>query len=1778
MGDLNISRQFAQRLGDDTSRRLVQEILQDKTVTSDDQAKLDELKKHLESAPTVPGDEDAKKELINSLSDLHTFMGVNLGTDKTILEANLKRLQSFQDSMQPNEVNFDGMQITTDGWLGDTNRVLRLRDLEPTGDVPAQTPGAPVPADSAAPVAAPEPVTGDPPVTGPNTPAVPVESVNPSPTGIDNAFIAKPPIGLTNRYIPQASYTPSTAPAVKPPQLAVPSNMTPEQQTALATTQTAYTQSVTTLQTQTMEMRNLLNDPQAVSDVQLRASLSSLVENDSGKGFLELLRFNPNLLNDLKTKGLISEADRTNLYVSLNGIVENKELLEAGNKKSEDLSKQIQELESKLVGEGSLTDAGERTKVQDQITALKSQLSEQQSANSSLQTSIDTAIDKITSGDMKLKDGNSAKTVLTGYLSQTPSPISDAQVNAYRAGLVKSADDYLANPNAATYSDLKSNLYSNMYVFEKGVSATQEQSYVKFKEAVLDTSQKESNLTHQLDALTGKTSALENVQAGEDLAYKLQAQKEGAASSVDAFIQKGDAIVTYLKTYPGQYPEQATDTAALEAKLKALKASTNPQEQLTLLNQVSSALDEAYIKTNISQGASPDQSSTTQALLDARKTMTSPEDQKKLDLLINNPELVRLLPKVGDYAAIATHLSGKTYLTPQEKELKAAIESGDSAKVNAIFTADMFSNFGFGSLALGGSYFSGFGLGSSLFYSPALPPIEQDMSLVPKDNELNFGTGGATDFQLDTPSLTPSMSGAFSSSSTSSTLFSPTLSLNQPPLTFASYPPPPPLWLSVPGGSSRAAALAEELAAMPEDRRKSVVAALQSPEMADMPAFIQRISQEQPDLAQQLGKVQIAEAGREAINAGHWDNSSLLNAAQTSLQNQIQTNQAVQAEFTLAKKDLEQMVKNPDLSGPVKAKLQAQLDSVNGALSAIGAGKFPPEDPAEQAKLDSVLKALSTEQKPQGLKLSDRLMHQATLEVLADMQANPAGMQKLQTMDSLKGLTEVFAKEGDQFTFPQEMIDLLGKEDLSPEAAQMLMLQVGRISHLAKSAETLSTGELERRFKLGDKMLAAGDGSGEMSSGKDSLISLNSFKENINAISAASSSGAKIDSVTWLNNMAKQVGPLDLTKENKEMRAAVNTAFQDNVSMVKNMAEEKINTLTDKQSKTNITTGQSTLSGMLVTPEMRAMLEPAIKANIITEDDLTNIDAAKLTKIKTAIESVKASMSTKEGLANPEVQAKLAQLDKLSDVRQKVEDLLTTEASAKTDMLLMIDQSKKEYLTGMTEFRDQLKAQGISTPQLDQFIANPNSVAFQSVLDELQTLTAGGSSEVQALGNGLKALVTNVQTIAMAQTAIANNDFKEPEKAALIAAIGSGTRIREFMAEFIRTGSTESGANKFNVDMQHLADRIEAAGDSSADMVAAVSHGKDVVGVSGGAPIPVPPLGRLVQGLNALTDVQDQMHNSGLVPTSVSLQEIGVSGFNPPDAGNWYPGKFIQQIASNIRERGNIIASTPPDQLASVLNVYNRVDQLSARADNTFMKGIEGYLKEVNPAMQAAGLPGVDLSFIDDSEPMSGDPVFGGKANLSQGSQALVDKADELANAILSPKPGMDGKAALSDLLKEFLDNIRNLDFETRKIVMAQFAKRLLNNMITKMYDEKNRENAKYHEKNLDQFKARMKEGVEKSVAAAEAKAASGQAVMAVAGQLGAQAGAAIDSASGISDQSLRDDFSQFLEPAVQDGVLSRVQKQKLLQALFEGSSVTGQEGLMSIMNRFQQMSSIIAQ
>jgi len=1782
MGDLNISRQFAQRLGDDTSRRLVKEILQDSEVSGADKSKLEELKKHLETATVDPQDEASKKELIENFTNLSTILGVNVGTDKEILRANLQRLQSFQNGMKPNEVNFDGMSVTMDGWLGDTNRVIRLRDLDEAA-TPTATPVQPVVSNGETTGVEQKPVvTTEEPAEAAQKPVVTTPA--PSPAAVNN------PLSVAQPYVPQESYSPTVAPAATSPSATLPADMTQEQLAALGPTQQTYSQSVTNLQTQATTLRNLLNDPNAVSDTQLRDSLRNFAEKDSGKAFLEVLRFNPNLLDDMQKQGLLSESQRKNLNDTLQTVLGAQAEISSGNQSLGALNTSLKSLEEQLA-KVDPTKPELKAEIQSKISAVKGQIGSLEYKLKTAQSRIDSNIDLITKGDPSVSGVNSPTAALTKYLSATPSPLSGPQLNAYRAGLVKSADNYIANPNAANFSDMRTNLYSNLYAFEKGVPASQEQAYGSFKEAIIGTGQKQETFNHQLGVLTGATSGvLSSAGTAGGLAQSLQLQKDGAAAEVADFVNKNETVVAYLKAYPNQYEGQAGDIAAIEGKLKALKASSNPQEQLTLINQLSNSLDEVYIKTGINKGSIGEVDATKAILEQAKTKLTSEEDQRKMDLLINNPELVRILPKASEYSDILKHLQDKgSAISPKEAELKAALESGDSAKVSAIFAADFFSSIGIGSLGFAGSYFGGFNFGMSLFQSPAPAPILNMSSALPLDvslagvstpgfdQELNLGIGSG---------ITGLNSSAFN--------------LNTSTPSFITVPPPAPprpLWASIPGGQTRADNLATELAQLSPERREALVAALKSPDMVGMSEFIQRVTAEQPDLKKQLDKVQVAESAKEAIASGHWDESSVRDSAQTALQTQIQSNLAVQGELTVAKAELEKLIKNPDLASPVKAKLESQLSLVNKTLAQIKEGKYPPADPLEAAKLDPVIQALATEGKPAGMSVSDRFMLKATIDVLEDIKSQPQAMAALEASPSFKGLDQVFAKKDGVYTFPQEMQDLLQNPDLSKEAAQLLMLQANRVGHLVAAVPTRGIAKIEEAIKVGAQQTAQGNGGGEIMSGLESLRSLNAFKQNMvdmQGVTTTAGELPQIESATWLNSIANQMGPIDLSTENRQLRASVNNAFSDNVSMAKNLAQDSLSQITDAAKNTQLSQGKTGLTELLNDSRYKELLGPALKEEGLDINNLGTIDAAKLAQIESAIATAKLKLDPQK-TGSPIIAAQIQKLDELEAARKTVNELVTTDVQARGNLGRQMETAKSQLIDGVREAKATLQAAKIPTPNLDKYLADPNSVSLDDVLAEMKGVQ--GSSRVRAAANNADRFITQYALIGKAQTELLSAEGLKPDTgAALIVAIGTGAEVsritEQFAADIERVG-IQAATQIMDLSMTALKEKVDSAVTDPGVAAALFTTGghtsngspPSTSGTSTGSPdsgtVPGggPQLPRFAQDVLNVLEVGKRFHAAGIEREAIDPATVGVHTYSPPGFDNWYPGKFLNQIVSGISDRREILVNTPPAELPEVLNEFRRGDQVMTKANNTMLKGMEDYLKQMSPALEAAGLGSLDLSYIDDSsEPLS--DVSGtnsSKANISQQAQGLVDKADALANAILSPKPTVDGKDALSGLLKDFLENIRNLDFQTRKLVMAQFAKRLMNNMITKLYGEKSLENAKYHEKSLDQFKARMKEGIERALEAAEAQASSGQAAMAVGGDLGSKTGGAVADA-GISDQALRDEASQFLEPAVQDGVLSRVQKQKILQALFDGSSVTGQEGVMSMLTRFQQVSSVITQ
>lgn len=163
--------------------------------------------------------------------------------------------------------------------------------------------------------------------------------------------------------------------------------------------------------------------------------------------------------------------------------------------------------------------------------------------------------------------------------------------------------------------------------------------------------------------------------------------------------------------------------------------------------------------------------------------------------------------------------------------------------------------------------------------------------------------------------------------------------------------------------------------------------------------------------------------------------------------------------------------------------------------------------------------------------------------------------------------------------------------------------------------------------------------------------------------------------------------------------------------------------------------------------------------------------------------------------------------------------------------------------------------------------------------------------------------------------------------------------------------------------------------------------------------------------------------------------------------------------------------SLPPEQRAAAwqntLTDYQASDAIIDHMDQNIAKSLQGLSQANDKYMVANGYP--PLSSNDGIKSVSPG------AKLSPKAQELVDKADALANALLSPIPKGNGKEYLSDLLGKFLTIIRDLDFKTRQLVLKQLAQKMVNNAITQFYKDKLDENNKHHQEALQRLQVNLK-------------------------------------------------------------------------------------------------------
>ncbi len=650
MTDINISSRMMQALGNPQAQGLVNKILADGKVDKVDKDNLDQLKSILEGAAIGDDGEidSQEKELIGALTNRNYVLGVNLGTSDTILTQNLKQVKTFQALQQsgglnPNEVSFEGLTLTTDGWLGDDKLVLHLQDFDippTTQDSQGTQPAAETNATAA--------------TTGNSTashlaPAVTAGAVKPAtaiaggvaqqveatagPAQTDADIPVQVPVGaiagetsasalpVTQAIQAQPTYTakPVPAPGAVPdlPEVQNPAQTEPQR--------VAHLNNVSRLQSDTTQVRNLLNDPQQVTDQQLQESLKTFASKDPGRALDELSRFKPELLDQLKSEGSLSKQDYDTIQTQLK--TKNWDLLE----------------------------------------------------------------------DLNLQSGQALKTVLTSHLQQNP--LSAAELNAYRTELVRTADAYIEHPSQENFAQAEEQLYQRLYTFESGASPPQEAAYRSFAASRAGVIQSQDSLLNQTKIVNGTQSTLVNnaISSGNKLVQHLENNNSTVEAGIAGFSKEIATIVKYLEDNPGQYAGQSDDIASLQGKVSALKSESDPQKRLDLLNQLNTQLDGVRVKSKIGEGASGfSNEEIRKQLTQLQSNTTDPAELQAINFLIKNPELLQAAPKVEQYAATLEHLNNKQEpLSMAETDLKQALESGNVMKVNGLYFNSMMSGMPF---------------------------------------------------------------------------------------------------------------------------------------------------------------------------------------------------------------------------------------------------------------------------------------------------------------------------------------------------------------------------------------------------------------------------------------------------------------------------------------------------------------------------------------------------------------------------------------------------------------------------------------------------------------------------------------------------------------------------------------------------------------------------------------------------------------------------------------------------------------------------------------------------------------------------------------------------------------------------------------------------------------------------------------------------------------------------------------------------------------------------
>lgn len=1815
MANLNVSNRMVQVLGNQDAQKLVNKILNDGKVDKTDKQDLQALEAMLKSAAEKDGTLDGEeKELIGALTNHSYVLGVNTGTSEDILLDNLRKVQQIQSKfkdMQPSEVAFDGLAITTDGFFSDEVRVVRLRDqVEAPTSQGSETPQTPTETQTGS-------TTGSPTIPSENTGEG--ETVNQAPDTADT-----PPAEEIDPIVPKTQYTPTTAPTAGTPRVEVAS----EQATLVEPQAQAYTEAVQELQTEVRAVREMLNDPGQVSNEQLQSSLQSFAESDPTKALTELKRHNENILEDIKNAGLITDAD-------------------------------INTLESS----SSLT-------------------------------------------NLKLASGQKFGDVLAQYLKDTP--LSDQQLNGYRETLVKAADNYIADPSNANKSTLRTELYDNLYVFEKGATPAQEETYRRLSPALDQVDQKQAAFEQQAGVASGESSVLSpQITSATELAKALANLNSTPQNQIEAFVGQMDKVLTYLDENPNQYEGQTEDVATLRSKLAELKSSQDPERKLALFNELKTDLDEIYIKTDIQKGADGVSQTETLAQLENLKATTSdPNVRQAADFLMQNPELLTNVPKVSEYKTILDSLNnGPQQLTPKQEELKAALESGDTAKVNQMYMSEMFDNMGGFMSSLGGM----FGWGMS---TPATPETQE--------------------------------------------------------------PPLPGTWLG-------AADLADTLNAASPERRAALMTALRSPEAAQLGQTLQN----SPELAQIMGRYDNAQAAKNSIEQAHWSSNSQLEQTQEALQNQQNKPNAMQAELSNASTAIGDALANGDLAPVVKEKLTAQKAAIDKALALMEQGKFDEAAASapDMAPLNDALAAISTNTTEPLLPVGLVLQREASIKALSEV-ATPSNMAKLQ--EALKdnpNYAHIFAKEGENYTFPGELSQLLQSDDLSPEALALLLNQSNRAIEVIDSATTRDVDNLRANYDKGKELESQDGVQRDFYSGYMAL-------ESLNTIAQTSKSRSNLSQSDILNNIAEQqdVSAILSDTDRGSRRGALTEAMRsENIEKGTTEArQERLTNYIEQAQEFEKTSSGMLLNSIFSNPgsegralvnEQLAKIKPPVDSSLINskEDLFRLLDANQIQQLQDNIANAPYSPerqnleTTRKKLleAIPKMQPPLDPpyvegrnydtsnmdptdsrkqvLDELNSLNTRFKEVSTQRdlikdvfAQEKTQELFQAGQAlndvSQDLRTDMGRSLDLLDQEIAATsPAAQEYLRNSNlpprpqltpgsnqadyerevSQYIQAVQQQLSnyqstapqdeqaalerisqraaqintlseassTINSGRVSTVGSadIGRFTTAMALQVVTTAADNAETATHDAETfietpqnrqqidqavPGGSAQIEALLSGPitpdQVRNFETNFaaLRTANPELYQNIL------LRVQTKAYADSNFAEVSDATQGRGTPGAGNRM-----AFSQVVSaGSSAVTDMQPRPTSEALFAWNQIVSQYGpaaqnghldeaaflravenfqsqygitnpaltaaVSGFS----GNatQLDGLSAQMSTLPSHERDMVIGvvdtrnkgllasraaigspvsgpeasaqtqtGSPPSDpdfqanLARVTQQYNETstaelfggatsatiavnenlgsvyeeaertgdfslaDRMRAATSQSYQNILENQDETFQSLSSATGIPYTPVS--NEHRAASGLSVgaaIGGTA-ADQKAAELVGKANALADRLVLAPEGENSEEFLMDLINGFIDTIRDQDYKTRQLILAQLANQMMTDSITNFYKDKTDKNNKYHQDSISRMAESFQRNIQRTIQESlVSQASDSQSIAAVSGQVGAA-----NTAEAMGIEQLRASSEQLLSEAqkMTPPLITDLQKEKILESLFDNDPNNDAMGIIAL-------------